>query len=91
MMRHFYLLFLCGFTAIGFALTDVRINARTYVGACNETANPELMVAIRFFENNEWRTKNATAIMDSRCLVGIACLKLIADKRGKHKPKCRSA
>jgi hypothetical protein len=67
MMRHFYLLFLCGFTAIGFALTDVRINARTYVGACNETANPELMVAIRFFENNEWRTQGWWKIKSQTC------------------------
>ena len=67
MMRHFYLLFLLGFAAIGFALNDILTNARSYVGACNETANPELLVAIRFFENNEWRTQGWWKIKSQTC------------------------
>ncbi|NBX77338.1 MAG: DUF1036 domain-containing protein [Proteobacteria bacterium] len=49
------------------ALTDNRPTPEAYVGACNETSIPELFVAIRFFENNEWRTQGWWKIKSQTC------------------------
>ncbi|MFM8269595.1 MAG: DUF4189 domain-containing protein [Pseudomonadota bacterium] len=48
-------------------LNDVRPAPETYVGVCNDTDFPELYVAIRFFERNEFRTQGWWKVPRNKC------------------------
>lgn len=49
------------------ALSDERKSPEAYVGVCNDTDIPELYVAIRFFEKNEFRTQGWWKIPNNKC------------------------
>jgi hypothetical protein len=56
-----------GSFCLPFAIVDTQVASTMYVGACNLTATNNVYIAVKFFENNEWRSQGWWGVETNKC------------------------
>lgn len=56
-----------GVLCLPFTITNSHPTPSMYVGACNETGLEDVYLAVRFFENNEWKSAGWWEVQKDKC------------------------